>query len=954
MPQDRRPKQHFMDPISEARRRISHARVKGSTELILTGLDLSALPPEVADLPALTELDVSQNNFSVVDPVIFGLPLLQKLNIANNRIKSIVQIGNLASLTELDASGNQLVSVPRSITRCANLTVLSLSSNPLRRVPVPILHLRKLRSLSLSATGISELPREIGQFEFLESLVCAENAITEIPDDLCDILRLRYLAVGRNPIVSLPTSIGRLRNLRGLDAGMSATVYEWRDEMMSWSLRRAPGNGRLQHFPDSMLQMEALQELFIDGQPLGLPPEVVGPSWADCRKPPREYQPARAASILRFYFNNRASRPLNEAKLVLVGRGGAGKTSIVNRLVHGRYDCAEKKTDGIAITQWMIRVAGEDVKLNVWDFGGQEIMHATHQFFMTKRSLYVLVVNAREGEQDANIEYWLRLIAGFGGESPVLIVINKVCDHRLELNRRGLQKKFSSICGFVETDCESLVGIGDLKVAIARETDRLAHLRDPFPSSWFSVKDTMANLKRSEGVNHISFSRYQQICSERGIHDSQSQDDLVSFLHDLGVVVNFRDDPRLAETHVLNPHWVTSGIYKIINADGLARKHGELSALSLPEILGSSEYPRSMHLYLVDLMRKFELCYEYYDNSGSYLVPELLGKEEPDLSRFQSDDSLTFKYQYQNILPDGLLPRFMVRTRVLNKDLPRWRTGAVLHWEGNHAIVRADIQDRCVSIAVTGPSAGRRRLLAVVRADFEHIHDSMARLEVSEVVPVAGYDGLTVNYNALCVFERSGESSYPIVHEEQLVRVDVQKVLDGIDGDLRVSPFSPSQTKKLRQVRIAFSYSHKDEELRDQLEIHLKLLQRQAVIRTWHDRRILAGEEWRCAIDEAFAQADVILLLVSSDFIASEFCYEAEMRTALDRHRRGDAIVIPILVRACDWASAPFADLQGLPLPMRPIASWENRDEAWLTVVNGIKDAVERLQQRGRSTHVES
>src|SRR6185436_7964728 len=154
------------------------------------------------------------------------------------------------------------------------------------------------------------------------------------------------------------------------------------------------------------------------------------------------------------------------------------------------------------------------------------------------------------------------------------------------------------------------------------------------PAAWFNVKDALANLPMSEGRNFIPFIRYRQLCEEHGITETKSQEKLVSFLHDLGIVVNFRDDPRLAETHVLNPEWVTNGIYRILNAETLAHGHGELRLSELPTVLDLQEYPKSMHLYLLDLMRKFELCYEFYESAGHYLVPELLGKEESDLREF--------------------------------------------------------------------------------------------------------------------------------------------------------------------------------------------------------------------------------------------------------------------------------------------------------------------------------
>lgn len=110
--------------------------------------------------------------------------------------------------------------------------------------------------------------------------------------------------------------------------------------------------------------------------------------------------------------------------------------------------------------------------------------------------------------------------------------------------------------------------------------------------------------------------------------ETVGQETLVKFLHDLGIVVNFRDDPRLANTHVLSPEWVTDGIYKILNAESLTqRKNGELHRNNLPSLLDQQAYPQPRHSFLLDLMGKFELCYEFYGNGGEYLVPELLGME---------------------------------------------------------------------------------------------------------------------------------------------------------------------------------------------------------------------------------------------------------------------------------------------------------------------------------------
>lgn len=141
-------------------------------------------------------------------------------------------------------------------------------------------------------------------------------------------------------------------------------------------------------------------------------------------------------------------------------------------------------------------------------------------------------------------------------------------------------------------------------------------------------------------------------------------------------------------------------------------------------------------------------------------------------------------------------------------------------------------------------------------------------------------------------------------------------------------------------IEAFFSYSHKDEELRNELEEHLALMKRQRMVASWHDRRITPGADWSDEIDSRLESSQLILLLVSSSFLASDYCYGKEMSFALERHFRGEALVIPVIVRPVDWRSAPFARIQGLPLDGKPVTSWANRDEAWTDVALGIRRAI--------------
>ena len=165
--------------------------------------------------------------------------------------------------------------------------------------------------------------------------------------------------------------------------------------------------------------------------------------------------------------------------------------------------------------------------------------------------------------------------------------------------------------------------------------------------------------------NYVTFDKYRDICTRHGETDAHAQEGLAVYLHSLGVVLNYKDDPRLRDTHVLNPHWVTNGIYAILNSDVLAKQKGELKITDLARFLDTKVYPRERHGFLLDLMRKFELCFGFPEEDGHYLIPELLDKQQPEEgAAFKPEDCLNFQYHYP-ILPEGLLPRFIVRTQLL-------------------------------------------------------------------------------------------------------------------------------------------------------------------------------------------------------------------------------------------------------------------------------------------------
>ncbi|HEX6011887.1 MAG TPA: TIR domain-containing protein, partial [Geminicoccaceae bacterium] len=299
--------------------------------------------------------------------------------------------------------------------------------------------------------------------------------------------------------------------------------------------------------------------------------------------------------------------------------------------------------------------------------------------------------------------------------------------------------------------------------------------------------------------------------------------------------------------------------------------------------------------------------------------------------------------------PEGLLPRLIVRTYVLSNGEPRWRSGVILRFEGNRALVAGDAVERRVRVRIAGPAAGWRRLLAVVRNDFDRIHAGY-KFQPQAMVPVPSHPDVVVPYSKLLTLERAGMASYVEVAGDEVLELDVRALLDGVDLE-GTRPSSAATERAVPALLGLVSYSHRDDDLRAELETHLKLLQRQRLLQLWTDRRITAGEEWKGQIDTNMERADLILLLISPDFMDSDYCWDIELKRALERHEAGLARVIPIIVRDVNWRSAPFAKLQALPKDGKAVTTWGNdryaRDTAWKSVAEGVEQALRELSASG-------
>jgi len=615
--------------------------------------------------------------------------------------------------------------------------------------------------------------------------------------------------------------------------------------------------------------------------------------------------------------------PANEFKLVLLGDGGAGKTTLRRALLREAIPESEAPTDRIEISSWDDLTLGDGRvgRARVWDFGGQVVMHATHQCSLTHRSLYVLALDGRK-EEDA--EYWLDMVRSFGGDSPVLVVANKIDQNpAFQLNEPDLLTKYTvNIVGFHRVSASAGTGIDTLRNAISEATGKIELLSTDWPLTWHSVKAKLEALDEP----YIDYSRYESICAEAGTSSAKT---LVDFLNDLGVVVHFSRDPTLHDTHVLDPLWVTTGLYRILNAPMLAETDGILRTDALDEALAPREgdpeklhFPRDKHAYLVGLMRKFELCYQLPGDDCNYLVPDHLPVPEPDGLAPQPGD-LRFLYRFR-FLPRSLFPRLLVRLNAEVADGLRWRSGAVF-FDPEHqevrATVRGDIRNRNLTIALSGgdPQA-RRDYLSRLRRELRSLHREFADLGEEEHVQLPGFPNHSVSYRALLGHERRNKETY---FDGELDRdFSVVDLLGGIDdADLAATRQQDLQTEAKTNPVVFLSYAHEpDDPSHGEAVFNLSEQFRADGIETRLDQYDDPPQEgWPRWMQRQLREADFVLLICTPRYLERFDSDEAKaggvpwegaiLTNTLYETNANTSTILPILFEG--------QKVESIPLPIR-------------------------------------
>ncbi|MES2588812.1 MAG: COR domain-containing protein [Bacteroidota bacterium] len=685
------------------------------TELTISSFSLSELPVELNNWHKLEYLNLgSCNALSKIN----GLPPnLTYIYVTGQKfIKIPDKIFGLDKLAKAVLNGFKLKSLPNALFELKNLSSLFLTDNLLTSLPRGILKLNKLRDLWLINNSFDEFPEIITQIQSLKEINISENNLNDIPVSISNLTNLTYLNLGSNNFEVIPQSIFELKNLEVLLFGNFSIM------------KNSEINNNIKIIPIEILKLKKLNRLDLHKNIIeNVPGEILKDGIE------------AIMNFLRSKVEADDEEYLYEAKMVVVGRGDVGKSVLTKKLSQPNYSLSKSATTtGISVLKNPFEFSMKGLKntnsfrFNIWDFGGQEKYDATHQLFITNRSVYLFLTEARSESNYHDVFYWLNTISLFSYNSPVIIVLSKFDERKKILPESTYKDKFDNIVQFVDVSCADGYEhtIDSLKDAISEAIKLLPQTKLTLSNHWVEVRNKLEEL--SQNQDYIDYNDYLNICKNNKL-DKERADFLSEYLNDLGVIIHHKQDVLLKKTVFIKTDWCVDGMYKILDNESVFQNKGKFSNSDLDYIWYESRF-KNKQAELIRLMRDYGLCFELADGTG-YIAPDLLPLDKPQILQWDDDSNLKFEYQY-TFMPAGMLSRFIVKSHSFIKDNLYWKYGVVLKYDNTEALVEEDYINSKIKISLKGEN--KKSLLSAIKMFIGEVHkdfDKANKLVFEEMVP---------------------------------------------------------------------------------------------------------------------------------------------------------------------------------------------------------------------------
>lgn len=487
------------------------------------------------------------------------------------------------------------------------------------------------------------------------------------------------------------------------------------------------------------------------------------------------------------YFN--ILRPINEGRVIFLGSGNVGKTSIINRIVHNKFNNDEKITENLNLSELVISRTKSIFTIKFWDFAGQETFHEIHKLFFSDNTTYVVVTDARLGDKIySDLDYWLNLIKIYASESPVIIVVNKTDAYKINMSFHEMKKEFQQITDIIETSCKDNLGLAYLKKKITSQVIKINNDSIKLPLYFFYVQNKIKKIK-SPFVDLSSFEN--KILKDSINLNKQDVFSILKILTQLGIIFHFPENKNLKNYIIVKPLWIYKTIFNIVSLPLIKKNNGFVSKdVLLNSLYEELELSPEQSDLILELMMHFELVH-FSKFNKNIVIPLAFSSEKPKFPKSKDNSaSLNILYQYE-FAPNHIISRFIIRNYYLIINNLAWKQGLVIYHEieDNTAKVTFNSLNKNILIEVSG-DGNKRRTLSFIRTEFSIIHKSMPKIKVEEKVPIEGEENIFVNYEDLISLENMGENK--IIIPSIRKKFDVKELLEGIE-----EKFNKLQLKKI-------------------------------------------------------------------------------------------------------------------------------------------------------------
>ena len=705
--------------------------------LTLRGFSEPEILAHLENLTQLTSLDLSRCEKLTALPWLENLTQLTFLNLSGCiKLTALPGLENLTQLTSLNLSECSSLTALPSLENLTQLTSLNLSQcHSLTALP-SLENLTQLTSLKLlgcssltALPSLKNLPQltslDLSECSRLTALPSLEN-LTQLPE-LSGLGQLAELNLSGCGIRELPEGIRNLKSLRLLN-------------LDNLNLRELPD-----WLPEIAEKFDIFNNMF--PQDRGEEKAIVSLRATKVESIPDMSIFERSYDMVVKWFLQRAAgktQPLNEIKVVFLGDGEAGKSHTIARLMNDGGDPDTtvfdgQSTPGIVIKHKDYIVDGRSFRVNYWDFGGQEIMHSMHRIFLTGRTMYVILLNARDDTQGDRAHYWLHNIQSFAPGAPVLLVLNKIDQNEnASVDERDLRGRYDKLTQVVRLSAlkYSQEDFNEKFTAVLLEgIQRTGFLDAQWPSDWKRVKEELENM----ASHYIMGDAYEEICSR--CHVDQNQKELLHWFNVLGVSFCYDgdEDYALKDYVILRPDWITNALYIILFNKLEGVQNGLIPHRSIYNILRTAHnnpdirctLPQARYTigdiqYVLGVMRKFNLSFPH--GNDHEFIPMLCQQNSTvDVQYYHKDqDMLEFNMEF-DYLPNNLLHRLMVERHSELDMTTVWRTGARFQLPGTglSAVVVIDGNTLRFFVRYADPMHRPNTYLSMLKANVDRIVDKM-------------------------------------------------------------------------------------------------------------------------------------------------------------------------------------------------------------------------------------